>query len=224
MTNHKAKLIQTKEIAHRTKFFRFQFPEQFNFKPGNFITAKVAENTFRAYSIASSPNKLPELDLTIKLIENGIGSTYFDQLKTGDEVEFFGPFGHFILKKNNLKKIFIATGVGIAPMRCFWQDIQNKSAMHLFFGCRYEKELMLEKEIQKNTNITTEICISRPENPDFKGTKGRVTDLIKAKEADFFKNSEIYICGSTPMIDEVVKILTQDKNMPKEHIYFERFN
>ena len=38
-------------------------------------------------------------------------------MKPGDEIDFKGPYGAFILRRPVADSIFVATGTGIAPFR-----------------------------------------------------------------------------------------------------------
>lgn len=226
MKTFKVKLKAIKTIAENTKFFVFEFSAAFTFLPGQFLTAKVAEKTFRSYTIASAASALPYVELVIKLVENGIGSTYFHNLHVGDEVEFIGPFGHFLLPDDTADKIFIATGAGIAPMRCFWQTIAEKpqpEKIHLFFGYRYEEEKAFEEEFSAVKGLTYELAVSQPRNPSFVGFRGRITALVRQKPPTFFTGKDIFLCGSGAMIEEMRTILTTEKAVPPERIFFERY-
>ena len=70
--------------------------------------------------------------------------------------------------------------------------------------------------------MKTEIAISQPH----KKTKyfvGRTTALLLSKSAKFFQDKNIYICGSTPMIEDIVQILCNEKKVERENIFFEKF-
>ncbi|MBT7484260.1 hypothetical protein HN680_05800, partial [Candidatus Peregrinibacteria bacterium] len=55
----------------------------------------------------------------------------------------------------------------------------------------------------------------------WEGSKGRVTAILPKIEFD--SDTDFYLCGGKPMIDDAKKILLK-KNIPEEQIYFEQFH
>jgi len=252
-----ATLNKSTLLADNTFELQFETEPSFVHEAGQFVTIKIpntdsgassatnpdanltASSTtnsepivMRSYSI-SSISKSGHFELCVKKVENGRGSSYLSSLKEGEKVEFMGPFGHFIFKKDKTKNhILIGTGTGIAPLKSIIEDeLQkgNDSPIHLLFGVRYVKDLfykdLFAKLAAKNPNFTYEIIISRPENPSWEqngGKIGRVTDLLKDLAIDT-NNTDIYICGLKEMVLETTKML-EEKGIQKENINFERFN
>jgi NADH oxidoreductase Hcr len=109
--------------THDVVSFRFQglTPVKFNFKPGQFITFKLAINgdkVYRSYTISSSPSRPFSLVVTIKKIAGGVVSNYLtESLNVGDEVTVTGPDGIFNLVDIEADKyLFLSAGCGVTPM------------------------------------------------------------------------------------------------------------
>jgi NADH oxidoreductase Hcr len=109
--------------THDVVSFRFQglTPVKFNFKPGQFITFKLAINgdkVYRSYTISSSPSRPFSLVVTIKKIVGGVVSNYLtESLNVGDEVTVTGPDGIFNLVDIEADKyLFLSAGCGVTPM------------------------------------------------------------------------------------------------------------
>lgn len=229
MKKYKATLKKSEIIALETKFFHFELDKEsqdFEFTPGQFISIKVADKTFRAYSICSTQKELPNFELVVKLIKDGIGSNYLNNLKKEDCIDFMGPFGTFVLHKNERKKILIATGAGIAPMRSIWKTIlneKNPEEIYLFFGFRHEENGIFMNELEKLQKkhldkFFVKYGISQPKTNKFAGKECRITKLISDQPKEFFENADIYICGSKAMGEEVLDILLKQKKVDKNHI------
>src|SRR6476660_3536012 len=122
-----------------TKRFWIQVPEveNFNFKPGQFVTLDLPiheqkNKRWRSYSIASWPDETNVFELLIVLLEGGAGTTYlFNEIKEGSELTLRGPQGVFTLPDPIEKDLyFICTGTGIAPFRSMVNHIKLHSVPH----------------------------------------------------------------------------------------------
>src|SRR5215472_15008144 len=69
-----------------------------DFKPGQFIQVTVpGTGKTRRYSMASPPGDLPRIELLIRLLPNGLMSTYLsERAAIHDVLEIAGPFGSFL--------------------------------------------------------------------------------------------------------------------------------
>ena len=119
--NIKGTFLSKKVLSEDVYEFTFQCsdPQTYDFLPGQYlilIFSKDGKIIRKFYSISSSNKIKDKIEFVVKIIENGLGSSYLMNLKEGDNVEFQGPAGLFYLKQDKNLKIFVATGTGIAPM------------------------------------------------------------------------------------------------------------
>ncbi|MCM8804567.1 MAG: FAD-binding oxidoreductase, partial [Candidatus Omnitrophica bacterium] len=115
----KAKVIKKEDLTHDIKLIslKLEDPPNIKFKPGQYIQFKVPDtDEFRAYSIATPPQQENIIELIVRLVPNGLCSTYIHEvLEVNDEVIFTGPFGDFYLKEDSSRNIIaIAGGCGMA--------------------------------------------------------------------------------------------------------------
>ncbi|HPY94603.1 MAG TPA: FAD-binding oxidoreductase, partial [Clostridia bacterium] len=124
-------LVELEDMTYDIKRLRLKLPpgETINFKAGQFVQfyskpyGKVREEAFRAYSISSKATEKDHLELLIRLVPNGIVTTYVHTaLKVGDSVRFSGPYGDFYLRGDCEELIMIAGGSGLAPIRSLVYD------------------------------------------------------------------------------------------------------
>lgn len=105
----------------------------------------------------------------------------------------------------------------------------------LLFGVRHIKDIFYKAELdtlaEKYTNFKYTLTLSQPESPDWEaqgGKIGRVTahleklDFGPGKDLDP-ASTDAYVCGLKDMVFQVTEML-QQKGLPKEAVYFERFN
>lgn len=123
MLNAKAyetKVTKIEDLTYDIKLIEFELlgDEVVEFKPGQYMQFKIPEtDEFRAYSIASTPSDKKKLQFMVRLVPDGICSSYIhQQLEVGDEITLTGPYGDFFLQEDSKKDIVcIAGGVGVPP-------------------------------------------------------------------------------------------------------------
>lgn len=201
-------------------------PQEIDFKAGQFINILVEANFYRPYSIFSPPSAKKQLEFFVDISPGGKGSKYFEKLKEGDEVFGTGPFGTFTTSETDKEIIFIATGSGIAPIRCMIRDLlqkEDKRKMTLFFGVRYKTDNYLFKEFEKDTrendNFKFYGTVSRPDS-QWQGLSGRVTEHL-GKIGDY-QNKDYYLCGAPKTID-ALKIYLTTCGVKEEKIHYEQY-
>jgi len=67
-------------------------------------------------------------------------------LWVGDRIRFTGPFGHFLLKKENHTAVFVAGGAGLAPILALleqWFSERRKDKVYFFLGERRFQDIPL---------------------------------------------------------------------------------
>lgn len=226
------------DLTHDIKQVRLKLidPPTLTMTAGQFIQFQVPEYeltdepVYRAYSMASDPSDDAHIELEIRLVPNGICTTYVHKyLKEGDKVLVNGPYGDFFLRDTDREIICIAGGSGMAPIKSILMDMANKGSTRkarYFFGARSKRDLFLVEEMRelegKLKDFTFIPALSMPEEEDaWEGEVGLITDVV-GKHVTDGSNCEAYLCGSPGMIDACVKVLT-DKGVPEDRIYFDKF-
>jgi len=232
-----SKCTDIKDLTHDIKQFRFELiePESIDYVPGQYIQLltpvyeKSSEEVFRAYSISSDPADKKAIELIIRLVPDGICTTYcFEYLKVGDQVKFNGPYGDFKLSDSDAPIVFIAGGSGMAPIKCILHDMKNtdnKRKATYYFGANKAEELFLREKMKAFesdlADFTFVPVLASQENENWEGQRGLVTEAVKQN----LKNAsqcEAYLCGSAGLIDAAIEVLTE-LGMPEEAIFYDKF-
>lgn len=245
-----SKVINNENIAPAVKHLTISIPKDFDFYPGQFISMilnKDGREIKRPYSIASKSG-LPYIELCIKILQNGLGTPIIGKMKKEDEVDILGPMGDFIIKDFSKDLVFISTGTGIGPFRSMIfhlleNDNENKennfkNKIILLTGYRYEEDILYDKEFknlqEKHKNFFYETILSKttPEedkqkeknenNYNNNKENGYVQNLVK-NYLDNSGNKHYYICGLKEMVNSVKDLLLTN-NIPKENIFFEKYD
>lgn len=210
--------------------------ETIDFQAGQYVQlltepyAKMKQRVSRAYSIASKPEDKDRLQLIIRLVPEGICTTWVHSyLNVGDKVSFTGPYGDFILRNTDADIIFVAGGSGKAPIKSMLEHLQmvgTTRRMAYFFGARALRDLYLTEEMNAFESLFPDFhyypVLSQPKPED--GWTGR-TGYVMPHFAEFIRapqNTEAYLCGSPGMIDSVTKALL-GMGVPKDKIYYDSF-
>jgi len=207
------KLIVTEktEIAHVDGSFLIKLKPQnkTKFTSGDLLAIYPAnDHRERLYSIGKVDN---EIQLSVKLHQNGLGSGFLYKLDPGDTIDAgLSKNVHFHFPKKARKVVMISNGTGIAPFLGMIDENQNRVETHLYCGFRDQSSFELykdgiEKGLSEQKLITLNLAYSR------QGEKQYVKDLVLRDAllmAETLRgNGVIMICGSLAMQQMVVEIL-----------------
>ena len=82
---------------------------------------------------------------------------------------------------------------------------------------------LFKKLAVSHSNFEPTVVLSQPDPTLWTSPRGRVTDLIRQQVTrDEAENSEVYICGGRPMIEDVKRLLIE-KGLKAEHVHRENF-
>lgn len=226
MSDFSLKLVKKTWLNNDVVTLNFSKPEALHFKAGQFLQFVVPNGekpAMRAYSIASTPQD-EEIQFCIKIVPEGLASTWFKHMELGTECTVKGPRGMFSVGESSETLKFIATGTGIAPVMGIIRDELQKGsnrAMDLLFGLRSEKDLFWQDEfsaLADEKKLAFRMTLSQPQTESWAGLSGRVTSHL----TDIDLSARYFLCGSAPMVKEVRGILLE-AGVDKKHIHFEIF-
>lgn len=213
---------------------RLMESEEIDFKPGQYAQLRVPgmEDVIRAYSIASNPRDKDFFELIIRMVPNGLATTFVHKaMEIGDKLTITGPFGDFYLREDSDRDIVcIAGGSGKAPIRSIVQYLKDRGMprkVQYFFGARTTKDLFYTEEFmgidREFPNFTYIPALSAPApEENWQGETGLITDVLDRMTGDL-SDTEAYLCGSPGMIDACIKVL-QKHNIKEENIFYDKFS
>lgn len=228
----KAQLLESLVIAPEVKHFVFEVPavEQFFFAPGQFVSFTETfggKNVTRAYSIASAPQG-NRFDLCLNRVPDGRFSPYLFRMQPGDEVEFTGPMGYFVLRDAAHDAVFVATGTGIAPFRSMlhtYLQQHTEKRFTLILGVRYEQGILYRGEFEQlareHKNFRFWPTLSRP-GDDWTGRTGHVQKHVPDAIGER-RDLDVYICGLKLMVDDV-RAMARALGFERKQIIYEKYD
>jgi Na+-transporting NADH:ubiquinone oxidoreductase subunit F len=235
---YKTEVVSIRDLTYDIKELTLALkdPPEIHFKPGTYVQFVVPayplapRPVYRAYSISSPPSSRGTIELEIRLVPNGIGTTYvFNHLNVGDPVTVSGPYGDFYLRDSDREIVFVAGGSGMAPIMSMLLDMAEKGSRRkatYFFGARAVRDLFLVGEMRalekRLPNFKFVPALSSPLPEDaWKGETGLITDVL-ARHYERMDHLEAYLCGSPGMIDAAITVL-KAKGLPDEFTFYDKF-
>jgi Na+-transporting NADH:ubiquinone oxidoreductase subunit F len=205
--------------------------------------SKVDEPVTRAYSMANYPDEKGIVKFNIRIasppprqpdVPPGLMSSYVFNLKPGDKINVYGPFGDFFARDTDAEMVFIGGGAGMAPMRSHIFDqlkrLKTKRKISFWYGARSLREAFYGEEFDQlqaeNSNFTWHLALSDPLPEDnWKGLTGFIHNVLYEnylKDHPAPEDCEYYMCGPPMMSSAAIKMLT-DLGVERDNIIFDDF-
>ena len=239
--------VQLECPPHELKFSEFDIDaayrgdwEKFGFFN---MQSKTTETIVRAYSMANYPDELGVLKFNIRIatppprtegLPPGRMSSWAFNLKPGDKVMVYGPFGDFFAKETNNEMVFIGGGAGMAPMRSHIFDqlrrIHSDRKITFWYGARSLRESFYDDEYdqlaKEHANFEWHLALSEPQPEDnWSGLTGFIHNVAfeqYLKDHPAPEDCEYYLCGP-PMMSVAVQKMLSDLGVERERIMFDDF-
>jgi ferredoxin-NADP reductase len=184
------------------------------------LTAEDGYQAQRSYSIASSPEREGEVELTVERIDDGEVSTYMhDVLIPGDRVEVRGPIGGYFVWEASMtgSLLLIAGGSGVVPLMSMLRHraaAGSKNPTCLIYSSRTLNDIIYYSELEKlrATNGGPQIfhTLTRSQPAGWKGYARRIDrDMLKEVAQPLGNSVQVYICGPTLLVEAVANTLVK---------------
>ena len=201
-----------------------------DFQAGQFIQVTVpGTELVRRYSMSSTPAALPELELLIRLLPDGVMSDWLTGRAAVDDVlQIEGPYGSFFLRDHaKASHVMIAGGTGLAPIQSMLDVIRAKSGIKprivLSFGCSDEDTLFNLEELELRAlwmpTLDVRISVDRGTARDDLRI-GNPVEAIAPEDID--AKTVAYLCGPPAMI-EAAHARLEALGVNPENIHAEQF-
>ena len=203
---HRATVQRARWMSPTTRDITLELPECATWEAGQYALVRVAPFEWRPYSLASAPGRTVRLLVDVRT--KGMGASWASTTAPGDDVDLELPYGHWLVTTDNdttsakapHRRIFIATGTGIAPFLAAFEAGRRDDDI-LIVGCsRTEDDLTGRVDTPLPRLIR---CVSREAAP---GTfHGRITDYLNAEGID--PQATYYVCGSAHIVRDISRII-----------------
>lgn len=187
------------------------------------LTAEDGYQASRSYSIGSSGDA-PSIELAVDRVASGEVSPFLvDDLKVGDQLEVRGPLGGWFVWRPGAAAgrpvQLIAGGSGIVPLAAIvraHRAAQDRTPFRLLYAVRTPDDVFFRDDLEReradrgDTAVRVDYVFSRrapagSARPAGRPTRDLLAELVLPAEA----NPLVYVCGSTPFVEQVLTWLKE---------------
>jgi ring-1,2-phenylacetyl-CoA epoxidase subunit PaaE len=200
-------------------YFKPSDKDFYNYKAGQYLTikVKVGKKTYkRCFSLSSSPQLDDFLRISVKL-KGEVSHYFYNDAKSGDNIEALLPVGDFVLQPNPAKKyVMVAGGSGITPLYSMMRHLlknDSNSDITLLYASKSSENIIFKTQLD-------DLAKAHPNfhYHDFISGQNRIskTDLSTHTDAHF------YICGADSLKESMTTHLKQ-LHIDKSKIHVEHY-
>jgi 3-ketosteroid 9alpha-monooxygenase subunit B len=229
MAYHQLRIAKIVQETPDARSFVLEVPadlaNKFQYRAGQFLTFRVphGEGAFnRCYSLSSAPETEGHLKVTVKRVEGGKGSNWFNEaLQEGATLDVMPPAGRFVLSQGDMPLLLFGGGSGITPMMSLIKSALKSGArrMRLFYANRDKSSIIFDAELLA-------LIASHPSRLEvmhhLDAEQGLTTPQEILAALKGFEGAEAYLCGPGPFMNLVEETLL-GAGMPRERVRLERF-
>ncbi|HEU0256242.1 MAG TPA: FAD-dependent oxidoreductase [Microbacteriaceae bacterium] len=224
MSLPRVKLLERQEVARNTIVLRFEKPEGFEFRAGQYAdytllepTETDAEGDTREFTFSSAPFE-DHLACTIRLRDTAF-KRVVQKLPVGAEVELDAPYGSFVLHRKAARPaVFMTGGVGVTPARSILLQADHDHTGHkitLFYSNKTPADAAYLDEFTAlsaaNPDITFVPTMTAPgaAQSGWQGHLGRIDGALLAEHVPDLAAPIYYLCGPASMVRSMRSVLAE---------------
>ena len=233
----------TTETA-RAKTFTLELPDWQAHRAGQHydvrLTADDGYQAQRSYSIASEPERVGEIDLTVERIVDGEVSGYMhDVLVPGDRIEVRGPIGgYFVWQATDPGSLaLVAGGSGVVPLMAMLRHraaAGGQRPARLLYSSRTADDIIYRDELDRLASRQTPHrdgadapgvfhTLTRGAPEGWSGYDRRIDpDMLREVIGPLGLDVRVFVCGPTLLVESAADALVEI-GIPAERIKTERF-
>lgn len=200
-------------MAFRLEAIQGQLP---TFQPGAHIDISLPNGMSRQYSLTNGPGETDHYTIGVKrdVASRGGSTCLHDDVTQGDILAISAPHNNFPLRRDAVKTILIAGGIGITPMLAMAQTLQAQDLpfeMHVF--AQSQDDLAFPSILG---NLGAAVV------PYLNLTPQKTGEVLASILAGYASAQHVYICGPGPMLAAARDLATR-AGWPDDTVHFEYF-
>ena len=186
------------------------------FQPGAHIDVHLPNGLVRQYSITNGPGESSYYRIGVKLEPDSTGGSVclHETVREGDVLAISEPRNNFPLRRDSMRTILVAGGIGITPLLAMAQVLDRmslpfefhcfaQSAGHIAFADVVDG---LGRSVERHLGLSP----------------AETVDQIRRLVATHDEFTHLYVCGPGPML-EAVRQEAAEAGWPDDQVHFEYF-
>jgi len=228
---HTLEIAGIVQETHDTRSFILGVPqplrETFRYRAGQFLTFEVPWNGMqlrRCYSLSSAPETDSWPKVTVKRVEDGRVSNWFnDELDVGDSILVQPPEGRFVLRSNEGDHgiVLFGGGSGITPVLSIMKSALRTTTrdVKLIYANRDERSIIFKDEIDVwHTEFPNRLEVVH----HLDSGAGFMSVADAQEHIRGWEDAEFFVCGPTGYMDTIEEAFKASK-IDVAQTKFERF-
>ncbi|MBS3649865.1 Rieske 2Fe-2S domain-containing protein [Pseudaminobacter sp. 19-2017] len=186
------------------------------FQPGAHIDVHMPNGLIRQYSIVNGPGETDSYSIGVKFEPDSRGGSaaMHESVREGDVLAISEPRNNFPLRRDAVKTLFIAGGIGITPLIAMAQALQNQAlAFELHYFAQSQAQLAFPDRLE---TLGPALVPHRGLSPA--ETAAKLRELL----AGYRNAMHVYLCGPGPML-EAARAIAAEAGWPEGAVHFEYF-
>ncbi|MER9599654.1 Rieske 2Fe-2S domain-containing protein [Mesorhizobium sp. M0244] len=186
------------------------------FQPGAHIDVHMPNGEVRQYSITNGPGETDSFTIGVKLERDSKGGSkcMHETVREGDVLAISEPRNNFPLRRDAIKTLFVAGGIGITPLLAMVQALKNQDLAHeLHYFAQGEEHLAFSDRLRQLGGALVPHLGLTPEQ-----TGAKLRELL----SPYRNGMHVYICGPGPML-EAARRTAAEQGWPDSAVHFEYF-
>jgi ferredoxin-NADP reductase len=197
------------------------------------LTAEDGYSVERSYSIASEPEQVGAIELTVERIEDGEVSPFLDDVVVpGDRFEIRGPIGGYFVWDAMLggPLFLVGGGSGVVPLMAMLRHrarAGSRIPTRMLFSSRHFEEIIYREELDRlasaGNGLEVVHTLTRSQPAGWTGYRRRIDDRMLAEVLEPLGVATlVYICGPTALVETAANALVRF-GLPPNRVRTERF-
>ncbi|KAE9529433.1 NADH oxidoreductase [Testudinibacter aquarius] len=202
------------------------------YEPGQYalVSIKNTPDIARAYTLSSTPGLSRYVTLTVRRIENGVGSTWLTQdVKVGDTLWLSDPKGDFTCSKIvSDNYLLVAGGCGITPIMSMvrWLCVNRPQAnLTVFYSVHSPKDVIFKREWEqlKAQYPHLRLYMNSSQGASEGFYAGRISQQMLQELVPHIADCTVLTCGPESYMQHI-RDITEQLGVPKERFFLEQFH
>lgn len=186
------------------------------FQPGAHIDVHLPNGLVRQYSLTNAPGETDRYVIGVKreAPSRGGSQCLHETVREDDVLAISEPRNNFPLRRDGVRTIFIAGGIGLTPLLAMAAALHHSGLVYeLHCFARSQEGLAFPERLQTlGDHVRSHLDL----------TPAGTEDSIRALLSDYRPRVQVYMCGPPPMLDATRRIAAE-LGWPEAQVHFEYF-
>lgn len=186
------------------------------YQPGAHIDVHLPNGLIRQYSLTNGPGEGTAYRLGVKLEPKSRGgsSCLHETVREGDVLAISAPRNNFPLRRDSVKTVLVAGGIGITPLLAMAQTLAKDNLDYeLHYFAQTDDHIAFAPVLDRLGGAVVRHLGLSPEE-----TGSTLAQLL----AEYGEAYHVYVCGPGPML-EATRTIATEAGWPDRAVHFEYF-